>query len=121
MNIKPIRNDEDLALAFKRLETIFQADEGTEEADEMEVLVTLVESYENKHYPINAPDPIDAIRFRMEQQGLTPRDLEAYIGSSGRVSEVLNRKRSLSLRMIKRLHDGLRIPYASLMSGVHIN
>lgn len=120
MNIKPIRNDEDLILAFQRLETIFQADEGTEEADEMEVLVALVEAYENKHYPINAPDPIDAIKFRMEQQGLTPRDLEAYIGSSGRVSEVLNRKRSLSLRMIKRLHDGLRIPYDSLMSGVHI-
>ena len=117
MNIKPIRNEEDLALAFKRLEAIFQADEGTEEADEMEVLVTLVEAYENKHYPINAPDPIDAIKFRMEQQGLTPRDLEVYIGSSGRVSEVLNRKRSLSLRMIKRLHDGLRIPYESLMSA----
>ena len=119
MNIKPIRNEDDLALAFKRLEAIFQADEGTEEADEMEVLVTLVEAYENKHYPINAPDPIDAIKFRMEQQGLTPRDLEVYIGSSGRVSEVLNRKRSLSLRMIKRLHDGLRIPYESLMSAAY--
>jgi HTH-type transcriptional regulator/antitoxin HigA len=92
MNIKPIRNEEGLALAFKRLEAIFQADEGTEEANEMEVLVTLVEAYENKHYPINAPDPIDAIKFRMEQQGLTPRDLVVYIGSSGRVSEVLNRK-----------------------------
>ena len=110
MNIKPIRNDEDLALTFRRLEAIFQA-------DEMEVLVALVEAYENKHYPINSADPIDAIKFRMEQQGLTPRDLEAYIGSSGRVSEVLNRKRSLRLRMIKRLHDGLRIPYESLLSG----
>ena len=90
MNIKPIRNDEDLALTFRRLETIFQADEGTPEADEIEVLVTLVEAYENKHYPINSADPIDAIKFRMEQQGLTPQDLEAYIGSSGRVSEVLN-------------------------------
>ncbi|MEI6336346.1 MAG: helix-turn-helix domain-containing protein [Methylococcaceae bacterium] len=118
MNIKPIRNDEDLALTFRRLEVIFQADEGTPEADEMEVLVALVEAYENKYYPINSADPIDAIKFRMEQQGLTPRDLEAYIGSSGRVSEVLNRKRSLSLRMVKRLHDGLRIPYESLLSGV---
>ena len=117
MNIKPIRNDEDLALAFGRLEAIFQAEEGTPEADEMEVLVALVEAYENKYYPINTADPIDAIKFRMEQQGLTPRDLEAYIGSSGRVSEVLNRKRSLSLRMVKRLHDGLRIPYESLLSG----
>jgi HTH-type transcriptional regulator/antitoxin HigA len=118
VNIKPIRNDEDLALTFRRLEAIFQADEGTPEADEMEVLVALVEGYENKYYPINTADPIDAIKFRMEQQGLTPRDLEAYIGSSGRVSEVLNRKRSLSLRMVKRLHDGLRIPYESLLSGV---
>lgn len=121
MNIKPIRNDEDLALAFKRLEVIFQADEGTEEADEMEILVALVEHYENKHYPIHAPDSVDAIKFRMEQQGLTSRDLEAYIGSSGRVSEILHRKRSLSLRMIKRLHEGLRISYDSLMSGVRIH
>ena len=117
MNIKPIRNDDDLALTFKRLEVIFQATEGTLEADEMEILVALVEAYENKYYPINSADPIDAIRFRMDQQGLTPRDLEAYIGSSGRVSEILNRKRSLSLRMVKRLHDGLHIPYESLLSG----
>ncbi|MEY3882361.1 MAG: hypothetical protein RIQ94_3157 [Pseudomonadota bacterium] len=109
MNIKPIRNDEDLALTFRRLEAIFQADEGTPEADEMEILVALVQAYENKYYPINTADPIDAIKFRMEQQGLTPRDLEAYM---------LNRKRSLSLRMVKRLHDGLRIPYESLLSGV---
>ena len=80
--------------------------------------MALVEAYENKYYPISPADPIDAIKFRMEQQGLTPRDLEVYIGSSGRVSEVLNRKRSLSLRMVKRLHDGLRIPYESLLSGI---
>lgn len=118
MSIRPIHCDEDLRAAFRRLEAIFQAEEGTPEADEMEILVTLIEAYENKHYPIGPADPIDAIRFRMEQQGLTPRDLEAYIGSSGRVSEVLNRKRPLSLRMVKRLHDGLRIPYESLMAGV---
>ena len=82
----------------------------------MEVLVTLIEAYEEKHYPIAPPDPIEAIKFRMEQQGLTKRDLEAYIGPSGRVSEVLSGKRKLSLRMIKRLHDGLKIPYDSLMS-----
>ena len=117
MNIKPIRNDEDLDLTFNRLETIFQAQEGTLEAEEIEILVALVEAYENKHYLISPADPIEAIKFRMEQQGLTPRDLETYIGSSGRVSEVLNRKRSLSLRMIKRLHEGLRIPYESLLSG----
>ena len=117
MNIKPIRNDEDLHAAFQRLEAVFQAEAGTPEADEMEVLVTLIEVYENRHYPIQAADPIEAIKFRMEQQGLTPRDLEKYIGPSGRVSEVLNGKRRLSLAMIKRLHDGLRIPYESLLSG----
>jgi HTH-type transcriptional regulator/antitoxin HigA len=116
MTIKPIRTDEDLQAAFRRLEIIFQAEDGTPEADEMEILVTLIEAYENKHYPIAPPDPIEAIKFRMEQQGLTPRDLEAYIGGSGRVSEVLNRKRPLSLKMVKRLHEGLRIPYESLLA-----
>lgn len=118
MNIKPIRNDEDLQAAFRRLEAIFQADEGTPEADEMEVLVTLIEAYENKHYPIGPPNAIEAIKFRMEQQGLNLRDLEPYIGGSGRVSEVLNGKRSLSLRMVKRLHEGLHIPYESLLADV---
>lgn len=118
MNIKPIRNDDDLRAAFHRLETVFQAEAGTPEADEMEILVALIDAYENQHYPIGPADPVEAIKFRMEQQGLTPRDLEAYIGSSGRVSEVLNRKRSLSLRMVKRLHDGLHIPYESLLSQV---
>jgi HTH-type transcriptional regulator/antitoxin HigA len=116
MNIKPIRSDDDLQRAFRRLEEIFQAEEGSPEADEMEILVTLIEAYENKHYPITPPDPVEAIKFRMEQLGLTPRDLEQYIGPSGRVSEVLNRKRPLSLRMVKRLHEGLRIPYESLLS-----
>lgn len=118
MNIKPIRTDDDLHAAFRRLEAIFQAGEGTSEADEMEILVTLIEAYENAHYPIAPPDPIEAIKFRMEQHGLTQRDLEAYIGPSGRVSEVLSGKRKLSLRMVKRLHEGLRIPYESLMAGV---
>lgn len=117
MNIKPIRNDDDLQAAFRRLEGIFQAEEGTPEADEMEILVTLIEAYENTHYPIAPPDPVEAIEFRMEQQGLTPRDLEAYIGGSGRVSEVLNGKRPLSLKMVKRLHEGLRIPYESLLAN----
>ncbi|MEI8030414.1 MAG: transcriptional regulator [Comamonadaceae bacterium] len=117
MNIMPIRNDDDLHAAFKRLELVYQAQDGTPEADEMEILVTLIEAYEHKHYPINAADPVDAIKFRMEQQGLTPKDLELYIGSSGRVSEVLNRKRWLSLQMVKRLHDGLHIPYESLLAA----
>ena len=116
MNIKPIRNDEDLQAAFVRLESIFQAPTDSPEADEMEVLVTLIEVYENKHYPIGPADPVEAIKFRMEQQGLAAKDLEPYIGSSGRVSEVLNRKRGLSLRMVQRLHHGLKIPYESLIS-----
>ncbi len=117
MYIRPIRSDRDLHAALRRLDAVFQADEGTPEADEMEILVTLIEAYENKHYAIGPADPVEAIKFRMEQQGLNPRDLEAYIGPSGRVSEVLNGKRPLSLRMIKRLHDGLRIPYESLLAG----
>ena len=79
------------------------------QADERDVLVTLVEVYENVHYDFGPADPVEAIKFRMEQVGLTQRDLEPYIGPSGRVSEVLNRKRPLSLRMVKRLHDGLKI------------
>ncbi len=118
MTIKPIRNERDLRAAFKRLDVIFQAAVGTPEAEEMEVLTALIEAYENKHYPVSPPDPIDAIKFRMEQQGLSPADLQPYIGASGRVSEVLNRKRPLSLRMVKRLHEGLRIPYESLLAGV---
>ena len=118
MTIKPIRNDEDLKKAFRRLEKIYQAEEGTAQADERDVLVTLVEAYENTHYDFGPADPVEAIKFRIEQQGLTPRDLEPYIGPSGRVSEVLNRKRPLSLRMVKRLHDGLKIPYESLLTEV---
>ena len=101
MNIKPIRNDKDLRQAFMRLEAIYQAKPRTSEYDEMEILATLIEAYENKHYPMGPANPVEAIKFRMEQQGLTPRDLEAYIGKSGRVSEVLNGKRALSMRMIK--------------------
>lgn len=115
--IKPIRNDDDLQHVFKRLEQIFQAEEGTPEADERDVLVTLVEAYERKHHDFGPADPVEAIRFRMEQLGLTPRDLERYIGPSGRVSEVLNRKRRLSLRMVRRLHEGLNIPYETLLAA----
>ena len=118
MNIKPIRNEDDLKAVFRRLEAIFQAEEQTPEADERDVLVTLVDAYENRHYDFGPADPVEAIKFRMEQEGLTPRDLEPFIGPSGRVSEVLNRKRPLSLRMVKRLHEGLKIPYESLLAGV---
>jgi len=117
MNIKPIRNDDDLRATFKRLEKVYQAQEGTPQADEMEILVTLIEAYEQKRFPIGVVDPVEAIKFRMEQQGLSQKDLEPYIGSSGRVSGVLNRKRRLGLQMVKRLHDGLNIPYESFLSA----
>jgi HTH-type transcriptional regulator / antitoxin HigA len=118
MTIKPIRNDDDLKKVFRRLEQIFHAEEGTTQADERDVLVTLVAAYENRHYDFGPADPVEAIKFRTEQEGPTPRDLEPFIGPSGRVSEVLNRKRPLSLRMVKRLHDGLKIPYESLLAEV---
>ncbi|MCE2946101.1 MAG: type II toxin-antitoxin system HigA family antitoxin [bacterium] len=117
MIIRPIRDEDDLKAVLARLDVIFQADEHTPEADEREVLVMLVEAYERKHHEFGPIDPVDAIEFRMEQQGLTARDLEPFIGPSGRVSEVLNRKRRLSLRMVQRLHGGLDIPYESLLSG----
>ena len=116
MNLKPIRSAEELDLAFARLEELWGAAVGTPECDELEVLSILIEKYEDEHFPIGPSDPIEAIKFRMEQQGLTARDLEVYIGKSGRVSEILNRKRSLTLAMIQRLHAGLRIPYESLLS-----
>lgn len=118
MNIKPIRSEADLAAALERLEELWGAALNSPEGDELEVLSVLVEKFEAEHYPLPASDPIEAIKFRMDQQGLTPRDLEPYLGSSGRVSEVLNRKRKLSLGMIRRLHDGLHIPYESLFAGV---
>ncbi len=117
ITIKPIRTDADLRAAFRYLEGIFQAAEGTPAADERDVLVTLIDAYENKHHAFGPADPIEAIKFRMEQQSLTPRDLEPYIGASGRVTEVLNRERPLSLRMVKQLHDGLRIPCESLLAA----
>jgi HTH-type transcriptional regulator/antitoxin HigA len=116
MNLKPIRSDEELDKAFARLEEIWGAAAGSAESDELEVLSMLIEKYEVAHYPIGPSDPVEAIKFTMEQQGLNARDLEPFIGPSGRVSEVLNHKRSLSLSMIKRLHNGLRIPYESLLS-----
>ena len=87
MKIKPMRSDSDVRAALRRLDVVFQAADGTPAADEMEILVTLIEAYENKHYPIGPADPVEAIKFRMEQQGLSPRDLEACIGPSGRVSD----------------------------------
>jgi HTH-type transcriptional regulator/antitoxin HigA len=101
--------------ALVRLEKIFQAEEGTAHADERDVLVTLIEGYERQHFPMDLPDAVEAIKFRMEQQGLTPKDLEPLIGRSNRVYEVLNRRRGLTLPMIQKLHAGLGIPAESLL------
>lgn len=100
MTIKPIRNDEDLTQAFLALEKVFQAENGTSEADERDILLVLIESYEAKHYPINHASPIEAIKFKMEQQNLTRDDLVPYLGAKSKISEVLNGKRPLSLNMI---------------------
>lgn len=118
MTVRPIRIDDDLQKVFRRVEKVFQAEEGTAQADERDVVVTLGEACENIPYDLGPADPVEAIEFRMEHEGLTLRDLEPFIGPSGRVSEVLNRRRPLSLRRGKRLHDGLQIPCESLLAGV---
>jgi len=108
--LKPIRSEADYGRAMKELQRLWGARIGTPKGDRLDVLVTLMEAYEEQHYPIDLPDPIDAIQFQMEQQGLTRKDLEPLIGSRTRVAEVLNRKRNLSIAMIRRLHDRLGIP-----------
>lgn len=110
MNPKIIKSEEDYNIALNRIEEIFDAKPGSPEFDEMELLVKLVEIYEDEKYPISAPDPISAIKFRMEQQGLKNKDLIPYIGSKSKVSEVLSGKRALSLNMIRKLNEGLGIP-----------
>jgi len=115
MNIRPIRTKRDYERALRRIEALMDAESGTDEGDELEVLATLVEVYEERHFPIGVADPVEAILFRMEQQELERKDLEAFIGSRHRVSEVLNRKRGLSLDMIRRLHAGLGIPLEALV------
>ena len=107
--LKPIRTQADHEAAMAEIERLWGAKIGTPEGDRLDVLATLVDAYETKHYPMDPPDPIEAIRFRMEQQGLTRKELESMIGMRGRVSEVLNGKRSLTIEMIRRLHDGLGI------------
>jgi HTH-type transcriptional regulator/antitoxin HigA len=107
--LRPIRTEADYDAAMAEIEHLWGAKNGTPKGDRLDVLVTLVEAYEAKHYPMDPPDPIEAIRFRMEQQGLTRKDLEPMIGTRNRIAEVLNRKRSLSIDMIRRLHDGLGI------------
>lgn len=107
--IRPVRNEEDYAAALAEIERLWGAKAGTLEGDRLDVLATLVEAYEGKHDPMDPPDPVEAIEFRMEQQGLTPKDLENILGTRTRVSEVLSRKRDLSIAMIRRLHEELGI------------
>jgi HTH-type transcriptional regulator/antitoxin HigA len=109
-NLKPIRNEADYEAALAEIERLWGAPANTPAGDRLEILATLVEAYEDEHYPMDPPDPIAAIKFRMEQQGLKRKDLEGVIGSRTRVAEVLNGRRSLSINMIRRLHDKLGIP-----------
>lgn len=108
--IKPIRTEADYDAALSEIERLWGAKSGTPKGDRLDVLATLIEVYEERRYPIDPPDPIEAIKFRMEQQGLTRKDLEAMIGTRTRIAEVLSRKRSLSIAMIRRLHKSLGIP-----------
>jgi HTH-type transcriptional regulator/antitoxin HigA len=110
MEIKPIKNDADYQAVLEEIERLFDAAPDTPEGDRLEVMVTLVEAYEEKHYSLPIPDPVEAILYHMESRGLSRRDLETYIGSRARVSEVLNRKRPLTMEMIRNLHKGLGIP-----------
>ncbi len=107
--IKPIRTEADHRAAMAEVGRLWGAKIGTREGDRLDVLATLIDAYESQYVPMDPPDPVEAIRFRMEQQGLTRKDLEPMLGTRVRVSEVLNRKRSLSIRMIRRLHDDLGI------------
>jgi HTH-type transcriptional regulator / antitoxin HigA len=116
MNIKVIKTEEDYNKALKRLEVIFDAPVDSKEGDEAELLSILVEKYEDEHYPIEAPDPIEAIKFRMEQMDMNNQDLADIIGYKSRVSEIFNRKRKLTLKMIRNLHKKLKIPYESLIA-----
>ncbi len=123
MDIKPIKTEFDYNAALVEIEQLMGAEPNTPEGDKLDVLTTLVEAYEEKYYPIDPPDPIEAIIHEMESQGLTRKDLERYLGTRARVSEVLNRKRSLSLQMIRNLQEGLGISAEILINPypIHIS
>jgi HTH-type transcriptional regulator / antitoxin HigA len=118
MDIKPIRNQSDYRATLREIESLMTAKAGSPEGDRLDVLVTLVEAYERARFPMDLPDPIEAIKFVMEQRGLSPKDLEPAIGRLNRVYEVLNRTRPLSLAMIRKLHDTFGIPAESLIKRV---
>ncbi len=121
MIIKPIRTEEDYEVTLKRIDELIDSIPNTPEFDELDVLVTLVESYEEKHYFIEAPDPISAIKFRMEQENLKQKDLIHIIGDSAIVSKVLKGQRKLTVEMIRNLHEQLKIPFESLFGKMVIN
>ncbi|MBI1319255.1 MAG: transcriptional regulator [Candidatus Hydrogenedens sp.] len=117
MEPKILKNETEYEAALEQAAALMSARAGTPEADALDLWSFLIEDYESRHHPVGLPEPIEAIRFRMDQQGLRPRDLEAYLGSKSKVSEVLNRKRPLSLAMIRRLHAGLGIPAEVLLQA----
>ncbi|MFX4233603.1 helix-turn-helix domain-containing protein [Aliarcobacter butzleri] len=121
MIIKPIRTEKDYEITLERIDQLMDSIPNTPEFDELEILVTLVESYEERHYFIDAPDPISAIKFRMEQEDLKQKDLIPIIGDSAIVSKVLNGQRKLTVEMIKNLHEQLKIPFESLFGKMVIN
>ncbi len=116
MDIKVLKTEDDYNQALKRLDKIFHVPADSKEGDEAELLSILIEKYEDENYPIEAPDPIEAIKFRMEQMGMTKKELAEIIGYKSRVSEIFSRKRKLTLKMIRNLHDKLKIPYESLIA-----
>src|SRR5437016_1147691 len=117
--VKPIRSKRDYESALIEVERLWGAKTGTRDGDRLDVLATLIDAYEAEHHPMDPPDPIEAIKFRMEQQGLTRRDLEELIGTRTRIAEVLNRKRGLSIAMIRRLHERLGISADVLIRPSH--
>lgn len=120
MELKPIKTKTEYKAALREIEVLFDAPEGTPQADKVEVLAMLVEKYEASHYPIAVPDPIDFLNYVMETRGLTRKDLEPYIGTRGRVAEVLNRTRPLTLAMIRRLSEGLDLPADVLIADYEL-
>ncbi len=117
MNIKPIKTKKDYEQALERLELIFDAKKGTQKGDELEILGMLIDNYEKEKFPVGFPDPVEAIKFRMEQLGYNQTDLANVIGLKSRASEILNRKRKLSLEMIRQIHDSLNIPTEVLIQA----
>ncbi len=122
MDVRPIHTEKEYKVALSRIEALMEAAPGSPEADELEVLSTLVDVYEKEHFPIEAPDPIEAIKLRMDQMGYDTSDLQKILGTGrGRISEILNKRRSLSLKMIRRVSDGMKIPASVLIKDYKLS